>query len=242
MKTTFTLLTVLIFSFSLSAQDIHQVVRQGDVNKIYDCLVAGADINAPDQYGRTPIMIAALIGNMKVVNYLIENKCDVNAADYKGRTALDYSIRMKNIKITEVLQKNNAIVGTGIHDESPEKSVGSDNITKPYPEKNIQANPKTFDAPRANLKKEAEPKFPGGNDALHKYLKNNVKYPEEAKKDSLEGTAHVKFEVTPEGNVVNPEITRSDNVVFNAEALRLIKEMPKWEVEGVEKNRDKNRS
>ncbi|MBN2681664.1 MAG: TonB family protein [Bacteroidales bacterium] len=244
MKTIILFLLVGFLSMNSFAQNIHEATRSGDVNKVYNALTNGDDINAQDHLGRTPIMIAALIGNYKVVNYLIENKCDINAKDFQGRTALDYSIRMKNIKITELLQKNSAVIGAGIHDskngyKQPVKSSNSvgKNTTRKA-EYKTQSKEK-LSKPEI-YKKEGEPVFPGGNAALHKYLKSNINYPEEARKDSLSGTVHVHFEVTPKGEVTNVEITRSDNPIFNNEAIRIVKEMPVWETKDVDVKRVKN--
>jgi TonB family protein len=246
--TLFTLLISFLFLNSFS-QNIHDATRSGDVNKVYQTLVDGADINAPDKIGRTPIMIASLIGNYKVVNYLIENKCDINAKDYEGRTALDYAIRMKNIKITELLQKNNATVGSGIpkngnnykQPAKSDRSVNSSKYTKPVTTKPVTTKQATSKPAEPEIyKKEGEPVFPGGNAALHKYIINNLNYPEEAKKDSISGTVHVHFEVTPTGEITKVEVTRTDNEVFNKEAIRIVKEMPVWDVKDVDKNRKKN--
>lgn len=239
--------SILLFSFCFGisfSQTIHEATRSGDVNKVYQSLIDGGDINAQDNIGRTPIMIAALIGNYKVVSYFIENKCDINAKDFEGRTALDYSIRMKNIKITELLQKNNATIGSGIHDnknnyKQPIKSganIKQANSTKT----NTRISARQTPVKAKIMKKEGEPIFFGGNAALHKYLKTQLIYPEEAKGDSISGSVHVKFEVTPAGLVTGVEITRSDNEVFNKEALRIVTEMPTWDVKDVDKTRTKN--
>ena len=75
---------------------------------------------------------------------------------------------------------------------------------------------------------EVMPQFPGGQGELMKYLCNNVKYPAEAQKNKIEGRVIVGFVVDKKGRVVNPMVERSVHPLLDAEALRVIKRMPKW--------------
>ena len=72
------------------------------------------------------------------------------------------------------------------------------------------------------------PNFPGGQGELMKYLRNNIKYPAEAQKNKIEGRVIVGFVVDKKGRVVNPMVERSVHPLLDAEALRVIKRMPKW--------------
>ncbi len=72
------------------------------------------------------------------------------------------------------------------------------------------------------------PKFPGGTSALKTYIYTNLKYPEKAKKQGIEGEAVVRFLVTEKGKVENSEVLRSSNQEFDAPALKVVKEMPDW--------------
>ena len=75
---------------------------------------------------------------------------------------------------------------------------------------------------------EVMPQFPGGQGELMKFLRNNVKYPAEAQKKKIEGRVIVGFVVDKKGRVVNPMVERSVHPLLDAEALRVIKRMPKW--------------
>ena len=75
---------------------------------------------------------------------------------------------------------------------------------------------------------EVMPQFPGGQGELMKYLRNNIKYPAEAQKKKIEGRVIVGFVVDKKGRVVNPMVERSVHPLLDAEALRVIKRMPKW--------------
>ena len=76
---------------------------------------------------------------------------------------------------------------------------------------------------------EVMPKFPGGNKALYAYLGNNIKYPEVAKKEGIEGTVYVTYVVEKDGSVTHVKLLRGVHESLDKEALRVVAEMPKWE-------------
>jgi ankyrin repeat protein len=53
-------------------------------------LAAGADLNAPNDDGETPLMRAVMMGDAELVEALVKAGANVNAADKSGKTALDY--------------------------------------------------------------------------------------------------------------------------------------------------------
>lgn len=60
------------------------------------------------------------------------------------------------------------------------------------------------------------------------FLGENIKYPEESKKNKIEGRVIVKFIVDEEGNVTSPTVMKSPDQATGAEAVRVIQMMPKW--------------
>lgn len=75
---------------------------------------------------------------------------------------------------------------------------------------------------------EEQPEFPGGTMAYQDYLKNNLVYPDSCRDNSIQGRVIVAFIVEKDSSISNPEIVKSVNRLFDAEALRLISNMPKW--------------
>ena len=73
------------------------------------------------------------------------------------------------------------------------------------------------------------PSFPGGQSALINFVNESTKYPEQARKDSIEGRVVVSFTVETDGSISNPKIERSIHPLLDAEALRVVRLMPKWE-------------
>jgi TonB family protein len=72
------------------------------------------------------------------------------------------------------------------------------------------------------------PQFLGGIDSLKAYLKNNLRYPLEARKNGNEGTVNVSFVVDLDGSITNISLQRSISPELNAEAIRVISKMPNW--------------
>ncbi|ULQ56487.1 TonB family protein [Flavihumibacter rivuli] len=75
---------------------------------------------------------------------------------------------------------------------------------------------------------EKESEFPGGLSGWAAYLNKNMKYPERAVSSEIQGTVIVQFIVDKEGNVLDPMIYQSVEWSIDQEALRIIKQSPKW--------------
>ena len=70
------------------------------------------------------------------------------------------------------------------------------------------------------------PSFPGGDQALMKFINNNMKYPPEALKNGIEGKVIIQFVVTNSGKIGKVKVARSVNKELDQEAVRLIKMLP----------------
>ena len=76
---------------------------------------------------------------------------------------------------------------------------------------------------------ESMPEFPGGQQALFKYLSENVKYPVIAQENGIQGRVICQFVVNKDGSIVDVEVVRSGgDASLDKEAVRVIKSMPKW--------------
>lgn len=75
---------------------------------------------------------------------------------------------------------------------------------------------------------EDSPEFPGGIDALLKYLKDNIKYPPICRENNIQGRVIVSFVVNKDGKIVDPEVVKGVNPSLDKEALRVISGMPSW--------------
>lgn len=76
---------------------------------------------------------------------------------------------------------------------------------------------------------EQKPMFPGGLDALRKYLHDHVRYPTIAKENGIQGTVVVQFVVNTDGSIVGVEVMgKKKGGGLEDEAIRVVKSMPKW--------------
>lgn len=76
---------------------------------------------------------------------------------------------------------------------------------------------------------EKMPLYPGGINELFKYLAENIKYPEDAVKNKTQGKVVVSFIVSKTGEIKDIHIVRSLSSSCDAEAVRVVQAMPKWE-------------
>ena len=72
------------------------------------------------------------------------------------------------------------------------------------------------------------PEFPGGDLGLMRYIQKNVKYPPIAKEYNITGKVYVSFIVNKSGAVTNVKIVRGVDKNLDAEALRVVKSLPKY--------------
>ena len=76
---------------------------------------------------------------------------------------------------------------------------------------------------------EQMPEFPGGAAGLMRYLQENIKYPPEAAKNNIEGRVIVQFIIDETGQVGEVKVVRSVSDELDAEAVRVVKTLPKFE-------------
>lgn len=76
---------------------------------------------------------------------------------------------------------------------------------------------------------EEPPNFPGGDSAMVAYLKHNLHYPPAEKEKGIQGKVFVGFVIEKDGVVSNVEVKRGIGEECDAEAVRVVKEMPNWE-------------
>ena len=75
---------------------------------------------------------------------------------------------------------------------------------------------------------EKQPEFPGGQDAMLEFLRNNIKYPQSCIDNKIQGRVIVTFVVEKDGSLVEAEVVKSVNAELDAEALRVVNSMPAW--------------
>lgn len=75
---------------------------------------------------------------------------------------------------------------------------------------------------------EKNPEFKGGVSEMYKYIAEHMTYPAEAQERGLEGRVFIKFIVDKNGDIQNPVILKGTAPSLDAEALRIISDLPQW--------------
>lgn len=78
------------------------------------------------------------------------------------------------------------------------------------------------------------PEFPGGPEALMNFMQDNIKYPRMAREDKISGRVIVSFIVEKDGSIDDVNVLQSVDRSLDAEAVRVVKAMPKWKPAFVE--------
>ena len=73
---------------------------------------------------------------------------------------------------------------------------------------------------------EEMPEFPGGSEALHKFIADNLRYPEGLAENCIQGRVIVDFCVDTHGRVRDPKIKRSLHPALDKEAIRVVGLLP----------------
>lgn len=75
---------------------------------------------------------------------------------------------------------------------------------------------------------EKMPEFPGGEDAMRRYLARNIRYPLIAQENGIQGRVICQFVVNADGKIVDVQVVRGVEASLDEEAVRVIKSMPAW--------------
>jgi protein TonB len=75
---------------------------------------------------------------------------------------------------------------------------------------------------------EQNPEFPGGVEALYKWLSDNINYPAAAAEENIQGRVVVRFVVSKTGEVSQVTILRGKHPALDKEALRVVKKLPRF--------------
>ena len=76
---------------------------------------------------------------------------------------------------------------------------------------------------------EQQAEFPGGLPKLMQWLSNNIRYPESAQQNDIQGRVIVKFVVEKDGSIGNVTVLKGVDKDLDREAVRVVKKMPKWQ-------------
>ncbi len=103
------------------------------------------------------------------------------------------------------------------------KNSSTENTTKEYREQNNEKEDKVLEVA-------TNAEFVGGIEAMWQFIYDHLRYPEDARRNEIEGSIKVHFTVSKEGEIQNIRVDNKDTIGFNLEneAVRVISIMPKW--------------
>jgi len=116
---------------------------------------------------------------------------------------------------------NDAKITTEFKMNSTEATDSTSIIIMPRQEKEDTAVYKDWEV-------DIKPAFPGGDEALLKWLATEIRYTKNAKEEGIQGKVGVTFEIQKDGSIDNIEIVRSLHPELDQEVVKKLKEMPKW--------------
>ena len=131
-------------------------------------------------------------------------------------------VYIEPVVVDKVDSTDNVLVATGSQDSVKNRPV--DAIIVP----DADAGPVIPDEPAPSVIVEEMPTFPGGTEALLKFISETIKYPEEAAINGIQGRVILRFVVSSDGSVKQVEVLRSIHPSLDQEAIRVVSALPKW--------------
>ena len=105
----FSCAAILFFALNVPADEIHDAVRGGDLEKVKTLLQSHGDwLNSPDQNQKTPLHLALESGHADIAKYLIEQGADINLKDKDKASPLHNAAYLGSLEIVDVLLKQGA--------------------------------------------------------------------------------------------------------------------------------------
>ena len=131
-------------------------------------------------------------------------------------------------RVTQSAEEMPELVLVGMR---PDKAAEAEKVSQAN---DVKAEVQAPDEAKPQSKKvynsvEQMPEFPGGVAALMRYLQENIKYPSEAAKNDIEGRVIVQFIIDKTGEVEDVKVVRPVSEELDAEAVRVVKTLPKFE-------------
>lgn len=148
--------------------------------------------------------------------------------EQKGFQALEMVVPMRVFEKNKIVQPESDQIRK--NENKVEQSVLPKTKSKPRikSESNLKTKSDRDTVPNVTRRLQIFPSFPGGDSALVNYVARHIVYPQEAVAQKIEGRVLVHFVVTCSGALEQIEIKNSVHPLLDAEALRVVREMPNW--------------
>lgn len=92
----------------------------------------------------------------------------------------------------------------------------------------VPLDPPVEETDEIHITAEENPSFPGGITQFYQYVAKHLEYPKQAIRNGTEGKVYIKFVIDRDGSISNAEVLKGINQACDEEALRVIKNSPRW--------------
>ena len=177
--------------------------------------------------------VLLMVSNIEsVAREIGEQIPEVAEVQQKAEQALNADVAVANPMAKDAVEMMNPAEAEEMEaDKAAEAALIAVEQAKQAAEEKVKTKPQTDTTKKKNswdCIPETMPYFPGGNILMLKYLADNIKYPASAVKAKKQGRVIVGFIVQKDGSITHAKIVRSIDPELDAEALRVVKGMPKW--------------
>lgn len=172
-------------------------------------------------------------GSVIVISFIGLQSCSLVVSPAEGT-----SVMKAKIKMLEETTQTDEIVVVGYEKPEPESASQVKWYKAEEVVKNEKNGPESAQQPQTSVKNNTEeqvftvveemPEYPGGMSEFMKFIAQNIKYPADALQGKVEGRVIARFVVCKDGSISDIEIMRSVSPSLDAEAVRVLKLMPKW--------------
>ena len=177
--------------------------------------------------------VLLMVSNIEsVAREIGEQIPEVAEVQQKAEQALNTDVAVANPMAKDAVEMMNPAEAEEMEaDKAAEAALIAVEQAKQAAEEKVKTKPQTDTTKKKNswdCIPETMPYFPGGQVLMLKYLADNIKYPASAVKAKKQGRVIVGFIVQKDGSITHAKIVRSIDPELDAEALRVVKGMPKW--------------
>ncbi|WNJ18233.1 TonB family protein [Pontibacter sp. G13] len=117
----------------------------------------------------------------------------------------------------------------GEYDEFTSSSNSTDQeVIEGVKELAAQTQGEELDISEPLYKADIMPSFPGGESSMREFLRHQIRYPDQAQRDKVEGQVVVEFVVESSGAITNVKVVRGIGSGCDDEAVRVVRMMPSW--------------
>lgn len=176
----------------------------------------------------TKIVFGVVMAAALIVAFACEQKESIEIQPFTENATVKLTIQGEKLKIDGTMEDVTKL--KNLFDGNSGFEVLTDSVGNIFLSKKEAKLPESLNAEeQIFFIVEEMPEYPGGELALRKHIGSSVEYPVAAQDKGIQGKVYVTFVVSKDGTVVNAKIVRGVDPSLDAEALRVVNGLPKWQ-------------